>query len=73
MRPPRRGDHTIEAVARLVNTSTDTIRREIRRGRLDAYRVGRLVRITDESLERYKQRGIREYRREMKGRNGSAA
>jgi len=44
---------TAEEVAKRLGVSTATIRREIARGKLDAFRVGRNVRITNEALLKY--------------------
>lgn len=44
--------YTIAEVAEIEQCSTDTIRREIARGNLKAYRIGRLIRIRASDLEK---------------------
>ncbi len=42
---------TIESIAELCQVSTRTVRRWIDRGELDAYRLGRQLRVSERDLE----------------------
>jgi excisionase family DNA binding protein len=48
--------HTLEQVAERLQVSADTVRREIRRGRLTAVRIGNRIRVTETQLARYLER-----------------
>lgn len=48
-------DLTIAEVARLQKCSEDTVRREISRGNLKAYRFGRLIRVRPTDLKKAKK------------------
>lgn len=45
--------YTIEEAARLLKVHRDTIRRKIRSGELEAFRVGRVIRIRKDVLEKF--------------------
>jgi len=45
--------YSIEECAKMIGCSPRTVVREIQRGRLGVFRVGRLVRITEQSLRIY--------------------
>ena len=48
-----RSTHTIAQIAADYNISPLTVRREIARGRLEAFRVGRQIRVTQVALDAY--------------------
>jgi excisionase family DNA binding protein len=43
----------VEHVAAILGVAPWTVREEIRKGRLQSFRVGRLIRVSREALERY--------------------
>ena len=45
--------YTVSEIAERLHLSTRTIRRLIERGELDAYRIGRLIRISPDGLQRF--------------------
>ena len=50
---------TVEEVARRLSVATRTVRRLIDRGELPAHRMGRMVRVSEDDLERF-GRGLRD-------------
>ena len=53
------GSLTYEEAATELNVHVETIRREVKRGRLEAYRVGlRGVRISRDALDRYRTANV---------------
>lgn len=48
-------DYTIDQVAAILQVHRKTVERLINTGKMDAYLIGNVKRITPESLDRYKQ------------------
>ena len=47
---------SIKQTADLLGVHYNTVYRMVRRGELEAYRVGRIIRISDEDIEEWKRR-----------------
>lgn len=54
MTAPQPGCYPLVDVARVLHVSLDTVRREIRRGKLTAFRVGRVWRVDVREVVRYR-------------------